>query len=113
MYGVNPEAIKKKKKGEVPMETISTGAMSEMVGAKSSKSDKPIEGVKPSKSMPHPEAKLELELMLKDSKKSPSKENAFTKDLGYFEVEKDKKGIFKESGESRAKYLRKLKSMKK
>jgi len=58
-----------------------------------------------------PEAGMELELMLKGAKKD--KNNAMTKDLGNFEVPKDEKGMFKESGESRANYLRKLKLMKK
>lgn len=57
-----------------------------------------------------PETEMEMELMLQGAKKEKS--NAYTEDLGKFEVPKDEKGMFKESGESRAKYLRKLKKMK-
>lgn len=123
MLGVNPAAIKKKKKGEVEMESMKMGEMPvskakepeemEIMKAKGPISLPGLKSKGPTANK-HPEAEIEIELMLQGAKKkSDSKANAYTPDLGEFEVAKDKEGMFKESGESRAKYLRKLKSMKK
>ena len=67
------------------------------------------------KSSPVPKADLmEMELMLNEAKKKeiPKDVNAYTKDVGYFKVEKDKAGKFKETGAAKEKYLKKIKAMK-
>lgn len=65
---------------------------------------------------PKEEELLSIDIMLNDAKKSksaPSDANAFDKDAGYFKVDKDAEGMFKESGESaKKKYLDKIKSRK-
>jgi hypothetical protein len=59
---------------------------------------------------------LEIDFMLSNAKKSsevPKDKNAYDKEAGYFKVDKDEAGMFKESGESaKKKYLNKLKSRK-
>jgi hypothetical protein len=57
---------------------------------------------------------MEMEMMLNSSKKKPmpKDENAYTKDVGYFKVEKNKEGKWKETGAAKEKYLKKLKAMK-
>lgn len=125
MQGVNPAAIRKKKKGEVPMETMKMG---EIPSAKTKEQEEMavIKSAGPS-SLPglkskgptankQPEAEIEIELMLNSAKKKPESkpQDSYTEDLGYFTTGRSgKDGMWKESGESRAKYLRKLKSMKK
>jgi hypothetical protein len=128
--------IKKKKKDEVPFESINMGGLP-MVKAKEPKENK-MEGIKDSKptdlkgidmeklmkdSSDMPKAKtndasdmLKLELKLKDAKKKPSGEteyNAVSEDGEKFEVEKDSKGMWKESGVSKEKYLRAIGKLKK
>lgn len=65
---------------------------------------------------PKEEELLSIDIMLNNAKKSkeaPKDENAFDKEAGYFKVEKDKEGMFKESGESAKKrYMDKIKSRK-
>lgn len=116
MQGVNPAAIRKKKKGEVDMESAEMGEMPNAV-TKTMK-DMPILESKMPKSNPSLKSKdvvVDMDLLLQSSKKQDDKEkddNAYEEDLGYFKVGKDKKGMFKQSGESRARYLRALKSKK-
>jgi hypothetical protein len=138
MLRINSAAIKKKKKGEVEMEeslggssvlktitskpggvpttiTAKTGGLPQIKSAEIKPN--PVLSAKSPAANKHPEAKMELELMLKGAKKKKEEpkeeENSYTDDLGYFNTKKDSEGKWKESGESRANYLRKLKSMKK
>jgi hypothetical protein len=131
--------IKKKKKDEVPFESINMGGLP-MVKAKSA-GEMPVMKAKDFKSpefkgidmekLKSPEFKgidmeklkspdasdmLKLELKLKDAKKKPSGEteyNAVSEDGEKFEVEKDSKGMWKESGVSKEKYLRAIGKLKK
>lgn len=81
---------------------------------------KPMEGAKKSKFEAGIKSKVDssdlskLELMLSSSKKKAKPEaNAYDPEVGEFKVEKDDKGMWKESGESAKKrYLEKLKSRK-
>jgi hypothetical protein len=131
--------IKKKKKDEVPFESINMGGLPVMkaksagempvMKAKDFKSPE-FEGIDMEK-LKSPEFKgidmeklkspdasdmLKLELKLKDAKKKPSGEteyNAVSEDGEKFEVEKDSKGMWKESGVSKEKYLRAIGKLKK
>jgi hypothetical protein len=144
--------IKKKKKDEVPFESINMGGLPVMkaksagempvMKAKDFKSPE-FEGIDMEKlkspefkgidmeKLKSPEFKgidmeklkspdasdmLKLELKLKDAKKKPSGEteyNAVSEDGEKFEVEKDSKGMWKESGVSKEKYLRAIGKLKK
>ena len=129
MYGVNPQAIKKKKKDEVESITADLDKSTKDISAKmgempslKAKEPEEMEMLKSKGPMENkqPKAEIEIELMLQGAKKRKGQEseesegaNAYEKDLGEFKVPMTKEGKFKESGESRARYLRKLKMMKK
>ncbi len=67
----------------------------------------------PSAMKPKSEDLMSIDLMLKGSKKKPSEVNATSSEGEHFKVEKDKKGMWKESGAEKERYLKAIGKLKK
>jgi hypothetical protein len=104
------ELIKKKSfKGgtkKVPMKELELSKSVPSTGFKGTKSV-PMKEMEMSKKVPKKDVGsiISLEVELQNSKKKPSKANAYDKEEGEFEVEKDEKGMWKETGEEKLKKL--------
>ena len=80
---------------------------------------KPFEGAKKVPASSVPSAKkaksedvMSIDLMMQSAKKKKSKDNATSSEGENFEVDKDDKGMWKESGVSKEAYLKKIKKLK-
>lgn len=105
---VNPAGLKGVEELEIkPMEKSIKIEMGDLEGAKKAKPSEIPSAIKPKS-----EDMISIDLMMNEAKKKPQA-NAASSEGEEFEVEKDKAGMWKESGSSKERYLKAIGKLKK